>query len=407
MGWSAMSALSQRYYRSGEKSGMVLWLVYEMAGRGPWRLPLAVRTKRSSIRDAQKPLPGVVYEGAMVVTNAEEQTTEGGPLAARQALVYQQRLAAGFVAIITMYLGWRAWAVCTRLYWAWAYLRAQILAAMEGFTAMGEIATEWVEWIHMWTTWIEHYARLFSGEGISLVTVAIVFGTALFWIGKGDSEARRGTTPVLDDEGVTEEQEELSPREVSENLVMPELMVVDVLETLRPIKEELSETQTGVMVGDLGRPLEGQSSGSGGGCQALSEEDRKRIAEMGRMYPKATPSLATLHRELTSHQPANAYEGGEHVAVGGNLGVVVDVLNEVYSTDLSGEEWGKNFLKERGLGESHTAKELVAGLRALDAIVLGKREPGWWDRGSVRKLARRVIGLIDAITSGEREVDWI
>jgi hypothetical protein len=80
---------------------------------------------------------------------------------------------------------------------------------------------------------------------------------------------------------------------------------------------------------------------------------------------------------------------------------------EVYSSGKTGEAYGREFLRARGLLECHTAREIVAGLSAFDTMMLVDKEPGLLNKISTEKLARKIYALMKAFGQVECEKDWL
>ena len=302
------NAWEQRYYRTGENSGLGVWLVSRVAGRGQWvvLLPdrsLALGTISHRVTYAPRPVGGVLYESAAVVTAADKRDAENRARTALQtpdrmrALgMYQRERAAparvalasvlamgsfpktlfkglrwcissrrhfvaGIGIVYLMDLTTRSMGVYDRIYAGFSYVGAWVQAAKDNFIAMGENAAEWAEWTDAWTTWIEQYFSLANAVGIFFAMVAIMYGTAHFWLGEDDSESQAGTPPPSDEEGIQDERPSLSPRDVNESLVMQQSILGDLLEAQRSMREELSEHQMSVRVGELRRSAEEKQRG--------------------------------------------------------------------------------------------------------------------------------------------------
>ena len=63
-------------------------------------------------------------------------------------------------------------------------------------------------------------------------------------------------------------------------------------------------------------------------------------------------------------------------------------------------------VRERGLTDYPPAKELVATMAAIDALILVDRSPGILNRVSTEKLARKGYALYTAIKPVVKEIDW-
>ena len=79
---------------------------------------------------------------------------------------------------------------------------------------------------------------------------------------------------------------------------------------------------------------------------------------------------------------------------------------EIYSHGMSGEQYGRQFLRERELLDCHAAREIVAGLAAFDSMMMIDQAQGLLNKVSTEKLARKIFGLIRAYENCRTVADW-
>ena len=83
-----------------------------------------------------------------------------------------------------------------------------------------------------------------------------------------------------------------------------------------------------------------------------------------------------------------------------------EFLAEVYSAGVTGEQYARNFLRDRELLECQQAREIIAVMSALDTMLLVDKEEGFLNRVSTEKLSRKALGLIRAYEKVSKLEDW-
>ena len=76
--------------------------------------------------------------------------------------------------------------------------------------------------------------------------------------------------------------------------------------------------------------------------------------------------------------------------------IAPEFLAEVYSSGMTGEQYGRGFLRDRDLLECQPAREIIAGLAAIDTMMMVDEEEGLLNKVSTEKLARKVLALMRA-----------
>jgi len=79
---------------------------------------------------------------------------------------------------------------------------------------------------------------------------------------------------------------------------------------------------------------------------------------------------------------------------------------EVYSTQKTGKDWAKEWIKRRQLGDCNEARELISTLAALDHIFLHDRSKGAINQIGTEKLSRKGFGIVGAFGAVQKESDW-
>ena len=73
---------------------------------------------------------------------------------------------------------------------------------------------------------------------------------------------------------------------------------------------------------------------------------------------------------------------------------------------MSGEQYRRNFLRDRELLECQPAREIIAGLAALDTMLMVDEEEGLLNKVATERLCRKVFGLIQAYDKITCMADW-
>eukprot|EP00959_Pyramimonas_sp_CCMP1952_P287270 6007673-Pyramimonas_sp.AAC.1 len=56
--------------------------------------------------------------------------------------------------------------------------------------------------------------------------------------------------------------------------------------------------------------------------------------------------------------------------------IAPDVLSEVYSTGKTAEAWARDYIRDRGLADCNTAREMIATFAAVDTMLMTDRQKG-------------------------------
>ena len=86
--------------------------------------------------------------------------------------------------------------------------------------------------------------------------------------------------------------------------------------------------------------------------------------------------------------------------------IAPEFLAEVYASGMTGEQYGRSFLRNRELLECQPAREIIAGLAALDTMLLADRDEDMLNKVATEKLARKVLGLMRAYEKVNCVADW-
>ena len=113
-----------------------------------------------------------------------------------------------------------------------------------------------------------------------------------------------------------------------------------------------------------------------------------------KLKPKAMKPQELFMRALEEYSPTDPEQWSTHYPPGYRERLAPGWLGEVYSTGVTLKEWAKNWLRERKMGESKDAREILPAMVALDSIFLRDQARGAINFASVERLARKAYGIV-------------
>jgi hypothetical protein len=125
-----------------------------------------------------------------------------------------------------------------------------------------------------------------------------------------------------------------------------------------------------------------------------------------RLKDKAQLPQTYLMEQLENFQDVDKEFWNRHFPENYRQRMCAEGLAEVYSQGKTGEQYGRDFLRERSLLECHAAREIIAGLSAIDTQLMVDRTPGLLNRVATEKLCRKIFGLIRAFENCRVQSDW-
>ena len=81
-------------------------------------------------------------------------------------------------------------------------------------------------------------------------------------------------------------------------------------------------------------------------------------------------------------------------------------LGQVYSTGKTGKAYAKEYIRERQLSKCDEARELIAVLAAIDALLLEDAQPGVINSVALEKQANTGYGDQQAFYDCEKDEHW-
>ena len=109
---------------------------------------------------------------------------------------------------------------------------------------------------------------------------------------------------------------------------------------------------------------------------------------------------------LTHYQPEDASDWALHFPTGYRERCAPTFLGEVYSSGQTGKAFGKEYIRTRCLGDHGDARELIALLAAVDAMILQDQTPGIINSVALEKLCKRAYAIVAACQGVEKRDDW-
>jgi hypothetical protein len=192
---------------------------------------------------------------------------------------------------------------------------------------------------------------------------------------KGFEDLLRGKEPASPDQA-GRRPEATSPVAMRRSSSAEATLAIQDLETTPGTKRAMGET-----------PLEIQS--------AIKKLKNKSMLPQ-QVFLKQLEAYAEVDLEAWHH----------HFPEGFRTRISGEVLAEIYSTGFTGEQYGRNFLRDRELLECHQAREIIAVLSALDAMMLVDKQEGMLNLVSTERLCRKAHGLMKAYDKVKCLADW-
>lgn len=138
--------------------------------------------------------------------------------------------------------------------------------------------------------------------------------------------------------------------------------------------------------------------------------DDKEKTEVGevirRLQRKAQLPNEVFAEALKEYEKIDEEMWAEHFPPGFRERVAPTWLGEMYSTQKTGKDWAKEWIKRRQLGDCNEARELISTLAALDHIFLHDRSKGAINQIGTEKLSRKGFGIVGAFGAVQKESDW-
>ena len=149
----------------------------------------------------------------------------------------------------------------------------------------------------------------------------------------------------------------------------------------------------------------------------MSRREKGDVGDAGRPfggadYPespeRSDEPLQVFIRAVEEYRPEDEALWAEEFPVGFRERKAAVILGALftYANGATLRDWGKAWLKEKGLGSCGDARMMLKHCSALDAIILEDRTPGAINLCTTERLARQVQGLIDAFQDVKKRSDW-
>ncbi|CAK0885631.1 unnamed protein product [Prorocentrum cordatum] len=160
---------------------------------------------------------------------------------------------------------------------------------------------------------------------------------------------------------------------------------------------------------------EGPTSPARADATVLMETPDKRAASepaeavslaIKRMRFKAQMPQQVFLEQLEDFKECPASEWATKMPEGYRERIAPDVLSEVYSTGKTAEAWARDFIRDRGLTDCNTAREMIATFAAVDTMLMTDRQKGLLNQVSFERLVRKGYALVRAYRNVHCRDDW-
>ncbi|CAK0897485.1 unnamed protein product, partial [Prorocentrum cordatum] len=86
--------------------------------------------------------------------------------------------------------------------------------------------------------------------------------------------------------------------------------------------------------------------------------------------------------------------------------ISAEVLSEIYSSGKTAEAWARDFIRDRGLSDCNTAREMIAAFAAVDTMLMTDRQRGLLNLVSFERLVRKGYAIVRAYRNVNSRDDW-
>ena len=151
---------------------------------------------------------------------------------------------------------------------------------------------------------------------------------------------------------------------------------------------------------------EPEDSGADGSKMAVTEKDAEMAILVKRLQKDAQTPQEIFVEALKQWKEEDKELWATNFPPGYRERTAAHTLGEIYSTGKTGKEWGKEWLKSKGVGDSQEAREILPPLCALDAIFITDRVKDAINQVGVEKLVKKVNGIRAGYAQVQKESDW-
>ncbi|CAK0870311.1 unnamed protein product [Prorocentrum cordatum] len=148
---------------------------------------------------------------------------------------------------------------------------------------------------------------------------------------------------------------------------------------------------------------------------ALMETPEKRAATsqpeavesaIKRMRFKAQLPQQVFMEQLDEYKEIEPEEWNSQMPEGYRQRISAEVLSEIHSSGKTAEAWARDFIRDRGLSDCNTAREMIAAYAAVDTMLMTDRQRGLLNLVSFERLVRKGYAIVRAYRNVNSRDDW-
>jgi hypothetical protein len=338
-----------------------------------------------------------------------------------------------------------------------AYLWRAVVNVRRNALEKQEEAAEWILYLEEWLTYAQGFMTVKRWAGFALATG--IWGYCFF----RDYDGASATSSRAPSEGSEAETIPVQPSPTDPCLLEA---ILDLKESNSAMKAEVSEMRTAQRAAELLRTMQVEEPGPAGAlapAEALQrmearlatfEETIRSNVEAGgtggagssppprssllgildgsptksdrtsekrpleakggdyvadaikKLKAKSTPPHTFFLAQLEEYEEVDPTFWGSHFPIGYRERVAPALLAEAYQAGGTAEFYGREWLRARELTDCYTARDIVAGLAAIDTMMLVDRQAGLLNKVSVEKTCRKVYALMRAYRDIQTSADW-
>ncbi|CAK0828932.1 unnamed protein product [Prorocentrum cordatum] len=313
----------------------------------------------------------------------------------------------------------------------WVYTISYLATAKDAFVETSEVVQEWATYLWEWKEWAQKLMPLQRWFAMFLALILLTLWAAHEWSDSGEhgessigsSSASRMDVPVGSTASVPPPLPPPGYLSSGESAALAS-QLNDLVEPQKAMMEEISEIRTAERTRELRRDVLEASLDSRGRSDAeankqviegmIARLDRFEARLKGeavelaikRMRFKAQLPQQVFMEQLDEYKEIEPEEWNSRMPEGYRQRISAEVLSEIYSSGKTAEAWARGFIRDRGLSDCNTAREMIAAFAAVDTMLMTDRQRGLLNLVSFERLVRKGYAIVRAYRNVNSRDDW-
>ncbi|CAK0860440.1 unnamed protein product [Prorocentrum cordatum] len=335
----------------------------------------------------------------------------------------------------------------------WVYTISYLVMAKDAFMESSEIVQEWIAYPWEWKEWAQKLMPLQRWLAMFLALILPTVWAAHEWSDSGEhGESSIGSSsassvdvpvgsaasapPPMPPPGYPSGGEsaalasQLNDLVESQKAMMEEISEIRTAERSRELRRDANKQVIECVIAHLDQ-FEGVAAIEGAGASssavavpgspakttpaAMMETPEKRVATsqpeaaelaIRRMRFKAQLPQQVFMEQLDECKEIEPEEWNSRMPEGYRQLISAEVLSEIYSSGKTAEAWARDFIRDRGLNDCKTAREMIAAFAAVDTMLMTDRQKGLLNLVSFERLVRNGCAIVRVYRNVNSRDDW-